>query len=212
MSEVVLEVRDVSLGIGDFFRDGISFEVREGECVALMGPSGCGKSMLAEVICGLRRECFLGGQILMAGEEIQDWPPEARRVGLVPQEVSLFPGMLVREQLSFGPKVCGWRKAAVRERVEQLGESLGLTDLLGRLPQGLSGGEAKRVALGRALALRPRLLCLDEALTGLDEQKHGEIMEVMRKVISEEKVTVLNITHARNEVKWLCDRVIEVSP
>lgn len=211
MSEALLEVSEVSLGVGDFFRDEISFEVMEGECVALMGPSGCGKSILAEVICGLRRECFLGGRILMAGEEVQGLPPEARRIGLVPQEVALFPGMLVREQLGFGPKVCGWRKAAVIERVEQLAESLGLADLLGRLPQGLSGGEAKRVALGRALALRPRLLCLDEALTGLDEQRHGEIMEVIRKVISEEKVTVLNITHAQNEVKWLCDRVIEVN-
>jgi ABC-type molybdate transport system ATPase subunit len=89
-----------------------------------------------------------------------------------------------------------------------LAVDLGLEKLLNRLPDGLSGGEARRVALGRALALKPRLLCLDEALTGLDEARHDEVLGVIRKMIEREGVTALHVTHSKTEAEAIADRVV----
>jgi len=92
--------------------------------------------------------------------------------------------------------------------VESLARDLGLEGLLSRLPEGLSGGEARRVALGRALALRPQLLCLDEALSGLDEARHDEVLGVIRKMIEREGVTALHVTHSKKEAEAIADRVV----
>jgi ABC-type sugar transport system ATPase subunit len=129
-------------------------------------------------------------------------------IGLVPQDVALFPTLTVREQLEFGPKLHRWDRDEMRDRVEGLASELGLTGLMDRLPKGLSGGEARRVALGRALALRPRLLCLDEALTGLDEARHDEVLQVIREMIDREGVTALHVTHSRKEADAIADRVV----
>jgi ABC-type sugar transport system ATPase subunit len=127
---------------------------------------------------------------------------------LVPQDVALFPSLTVREQLEFGPKLHGWKAGEIKERVKGLAVDLGLEKLLNRLPDGLSGGEARRVALGRALALKPRLLCLDEALTGLDEARHDEVLGVIRKMIEREGVTALHVTHSKTEAEAIADRVV----
>jgi ABC-type sugar transport system ATPase subunit len=127
---------------------------------------------------------------------------------LVPQDVALFPSLKVREQLEFGPRLHGWSSFEIKQRVEGLAGDLGLENLLERSPGKLSGGEARRVALGRALALRPRLLCLDEALTGLDEARHEEVLGVIRKMIEREGVTALHVTHSRKEAEAIADRVV----
>ena len=205
-----LRVENLAVRAGTFQLESFSLEVREGESVSLMGPSGCGKTTLLEVICGLRSEWVSEGRIFLAGEEITHDSVGSRGVGLVPQDVVLFPKMTVRENMEFGLKLHGWRKVKVRERVEALAESLGLVDLLGRMPLRLSGGEARRVALGRALALRPRLLCLDEALGGLDEARHEEVVAMIRRVVEQEKVTLLHVTHSRAEASALGGRICEM--
>ncbi len=207
MSEVMLILDRVTVEVGQFVLSEFSLEIAEGECVALMGPSGCGKTTLMETVCGLRSG-MTGGRILLDGVEIAGLPPGARGIGLVPQDVALFPTLTVREQLEFGPRLHGWDVGEVRERAEGLAEDLGLDELLDRVPQGLSGGEARRVALGRALALKPRLLCLDEALTGLDEERHDEVLQVIRKMIEREGVTALHVTHSKKEAEAIADRVV----
>jgi ABC-type sugar transport system ATPase subunit len=203
----MLILEKVTVKVGQFILPEFSLEIAEGECVALMGPSGCGKTTLMETICGLRSG-MSGGRILLGGGDITGFPPGARGIGLVPQDVALFPTLKVREQLEFGPRLHGWDLAGVRERVEGLASELGLENLLDRVPQGLSGGEARRVALGRALALKPRLLCLDEALTGLDEERHDEVLQVIRRMIKRERVTALHVTHSRREAEAIADRVV----
>ncbi len=205
---VLLEVDSLSVKVGKFELRDFSLTIAEGECLALMGPSGCGKTTVMEAICGLRNDAILGGRILLGGEDVSILPAGARGIGLVPQDMALFPTMNVRAQLEFGPRLHGWKRKVMAERVEGLACDLGLEDLLDRLPHGLSGGEARRVALGRALALRPRLLCLDEALSGLDEARHGEVLAVIRRVIEQEQVTALHITHSSTEAEALADRVL----
>ena len=204
----MLDIRNLCLRAGDFRLVDFNLEVATGECVALMGPSGCGKTTLLEAICGLRP--VSAGSIRLDGEDITCLVPGARGIALVPQDMALFPTMTVAEQLAFGPKLQRWPADEIRERVEALAEVLGIVPLLDRKPPGLSGGESRRVALGRALALRPRLLCLDEALTGLDEKLHGEILTVIRELIDRENVTALHVTHSSAEAAAIGDRIVQM--
>ena len=207
MSDRMLILEQVTVQAGEFVLSPFSLEVGEGECVALMGPSGCGKTTLLETVCGLR-DGPVGGRIFLGGIEVTNLPPGARGIGLVPQDVALFPSLTVREQMEFGLKLHGWKLEEIKERVKNLAGDLGLEGLLSRLPKGLSGGEARRVALGRALALRPKLLCLDEALSGLDEARHDEVLGVIRKMIEREGVTALHVTHSKKEAEAIADRVV----
>jgi ABC-type sugar transport system ATPase subunit len=204
----MLEIRQLHLRAGDFRLDDFQLEVAGGECVALMGPSGGGKTTLLETICGLRQPA--SGSIRLDGRDITRLPPGARGIGLVPQDIALFPTLSVAEQIAFGPRLHRWPAAETRERVRTLAQALDIVPLLDRSPQGLSGGEARRVALGRALALRPRLLCLDEALGGLDEALHGEILAVIRAMIRREGVSVLHVTHSSAEAAAIADRIVRI--
>jgi len=206
----MLEIDQLRVKAGEFLLEDFSLAIDEGDCVALMGPSGCGKTTVMEAVCGLRGEGVLNGRISLGEEDITFLPPGARRIGLVPQDVALFPTLTVRDQLEFGPKLHRWDRREMRDRVEGLASDLGLSNLMERLPKGLSGGEARRVALGRALALRPRLLCLDEALTGLDEARHDEVLELIREMIEREKVTALHVTHSKKEAEAIADRIVEM--
>jgi ABC-type molybdate transport system ATPase subunit len=116
----------------------------------------------------------------------------------------------VREHLAFGPRIQRWSNTAIRNRTEELAHQLGITPLLDRTPENLSGGEAKRIALGRALATHPSLLCLDEALTGLDDDTHAEILDLLKKAINDHSLTTLHITHNRSEAKELADTIIDL--
>ena len=205
-----LRLEKLAVRVGAFELRDFSLEIAEGECLSLMGPSGCGKTTVMEVICGLREAWRQAGKIYLGGEDVTNLAAGGRGVGLVPQDVVLFPTMTVREHLAFGPRLHGWKRKAMGERVESLAVGLGLEDLLERLPKGLSGGESRRVALGRALALRPRLLCLDEALSGLDEARHEDVLTMIRAMIEREKVTTLHVTHSIVEARALGDRVLEM--
>ena len=134
--------------------------------------------------------------------------PAERGLGYVPQDAVLFPTMTVREHLSFGPRLHRWPAPVIDARVTELADLLGLAPLLHRKPRGLSGGESRRVALGRALAARPRLLCLDEPLVGLDEETRAEVMDVLRAIHAAGPVTVLHVTHSRVEALELANEVL----
>lgn len=204
---MILKIHNLTVKVGDFHLDDFSLEVAEGECVALMGPSGCGKTTIVETICGLRNE-VVSGRIVLGEIDLMGVVPGGRGVGIVPQDIALFPTLTVREHLEFAPRLRGWKRKEIKRRAEELADDLGLTGLLDRLPEKLSGGEARRVALGRALAVKPKLLCLDEALTGLDERRHQEVLQVVRAMIEKEKVTTLHVTHSREEAEAIADRVV----
>ncbi|HIM67071.1 MAG TPA: ABC transporter ATP-binding protein, partial [Verrucomicrobia bacterium] len=189
----MIALENIELRQGSFELSDLSLELASGEYGVLMGRSGCGKTTLLEAVCGLRN--IAGGRIILGGRDVTQLPPAERGVGYVPQDRALFPTMLVREQLAFALVLRALGQAEIAGRVDELAELLGITGLLDRTPDKLSGGEAQRVALGRALAHSPAVLCLDEPLAALDEELHGEMCRLLERVHRETGVTILHITH-----------------
>jgi ABC-type sugar transport system ATPase subunit len=199
----VIQVQDLCIEQGDFRLENIGFTVADGKYGVLMGRSGCGKTTIIEAICGLRP--IRHGQIHLSDREVTKLRPAERNIGYVPQDIALFPGYRVRDQLAFSLVVRNAPKMQIAERVEHMAGLLGISHLLDRKPEGLSGGEAKRVALGRALVPQPEVLCLDEPLSNLDEDINAEMIELLGSTIREEAVTVLHITHSSREADRLAD-------
>ena len=201
----MIAVEGLSIRAGAFRLDGVSFSIPDGGYGVLMGKTGAGKSSILEAVCGLRP--VAGGRILLGGRDVTDLSPAERGVGYVPQDRALFRTRTVGQNLAFGPLVRGWTKERIGACVVELGRLLGLSNLLEREVDGLRGGEAQRVALGRALAARPEVLCLDEPLTALDERTRDDMIELLARVRRETKVAVLHVTHSREEATRLADRV-----
>lgn len=205
----MINVNNITIHAGDFTLSDISFEIQSGECMALMGKSGSGKTTIMEAICGLRE--VSQGTIHIDGENRTYAAPKDKMIGLVPQDNILFTTMTVREHLAYGPRLRKWKKADIKSRVEELAHSLRISNLLERKTHGLSGGEAKRVGIGRAIAAKPSLLCLDESFTGLDEEALSEVASVVKSTIQQEKICTLLITHKRAEAKFMGDVIYEVT-
>jgi ABC-type sugar transport system ATPase subunit len=205
----MIELCDVNLRAGDFTLSGISFKVETGQYAMLMGRTGRGKTTILESICGLRR--IESGKILVHGTDVTDWPPADREIGYVPQDLALFPTLTVEQHLQFALRLRRQAKAQIAARTEELADVLGITHLLRRKVQGLSGGESQRVALGRALSFRPSVLLLDEPLSALDESTRYEMQSLLRKVKETTGVTTLHVTHSSEEATALADRCINVT-
>lgn len=203
----MIAVDGLAVRAGAFAVDGLSFTVASGEYAVLMGRTGCGKTTLLEAICGLKR--VHAGRIRLRHGDVTDLPPAARGVGYVPQDLALFPTHTVRDHLGFALDVRGRAAAEIEKRVTELADMLKIGHLLDRTPRGLSGGEAQRVALGRALAFRPSVLLLDEPLSALDEETRAGMYDFLRSVQRQTGVTTLHVTHSRAEAKALADRLFQ---
>jgi molybdate/tungstate transport system ATP-binding protein len=197
----MIELLRVSMSQGAFSLSDIDMEIPAGKYGVLMGKSGCGKTTLLEAVCGLRP--VSGGRIVLAGRDVTKLAPRERGVGYVPQDLALFPTLTVRDQLAFSLVVRKDSPAQIGVRVAELAELLELEGLLDRKPNSLSGGEAQRVALGRALASRPSVLCLDEPLSALDEELHGDMCKLLAGIHQHEEVTIFHITHSPSEARRL---------
>ena len=187
------------------FRLDAAFAVPAAGVTALFGPSGSGKTTLLRCIGGLER---LGGRVVVAGETWEDGrrflPPHRRPVGYVFQEPSLLAHLSVRGNLEFGLRRAGERRLALDEVVA----FLGLEPLLGRSTERLSGGERQRVAIGRALLSQPRLLLMDEPLSGLDAEAKAEILPCLERLHQLLEIPVLYVSHDAAEVARFADRLL----
>lgn len=186
--------------------DDITLDVAEGEFVSFLGPSGCGKTTLLRLIAGLER--LDTGRIEIAGRDVSKLPISARDVGIVFQSYALFPHLTAFENVAYGLRAQRAKHEAIRARVGELLELVGLPHLHARYAAQLSGGEQQRVALARALALSPALLLLDEPLSALDAKVRsslrGELKELQRRV----GVTTIMVTHDQEEALTIADRVV----
>lgn len=196
----------VTFRSGEFCLRNVSFEIPAGGYGVLMGKTGSGKTTILEAICGLRE--IEEGTIRLDGRDVTALRPADRGIGYVPQDRALFQTMSVRRNLAFAPRVLGWSPDQINARIEELAALLRIASLLDRFPAGLSGGEAQRVALGRALAARPKILLLDEPLSALDDKTWEGMVELLEAVRRATGVTTLHVTHRREEARRLADRVL----
>ena len=204
----MIQLDSIAWRAGAFRLENVCFTVPAGRYAVLMGRTGCGKTTLLEIICGLRTP--RSGRVIIGDHEVTHEPPAARGVGYVPQDGALFPTFTVREQLGFALRLRRRPADEIAARVAQLAEELGITPLLDRLPQHLSGGERQRVALGRALAAKPKVLVLDEPLSALDEELRDDLAALLKRVQREHGITALHITHSRDEAAALADVVFRL--
>lgn len=202
----MIQLDNLAIRSGPFTLSGVNLSIAEGAYGVLMGGTGQGKTTILEAICGLRT--VTAGRVLLCGSDVTRLKPADRGVGYLPQDLGLFPNMYVRGHLEFALHVRRWPMAQVHRRVEELAQLLGIEKLLERRVQHLSGGEAQRVALGRALSFRPRILLLDEPLNALDETTRDRLCELLRQVQKQTGLTTLHITHSRSEARLLADQLI----
>ncbi|MBO9368209.1 MAG: ABC transporter ATP-binding protein [Chloroflexi bacterium] len=183
-----------------------NLEVEKGEFISFLGPSGCGKTTTLRMIAGFEQPTE--GQILLEGEDITFRPPHQRNVGMVFQSYALFPNMTVAQNIAFGLEVRKMDRAKIKERVHEVLSLIQLEDYGGRYPYQLSGGQQQRVALARALAIRPRLLLLDEPLSALDAKIRLELRQEIRRIQQALGITTIYVTHDQEEALSLSDRIV----
>lgn len=189
--------------------DGISISVRPGERLAVHGPSGCGKTTLLYAIAGLLDVHH--GVIRIGDRDVTHIPAHQRDIGLVFQDNQLFPHFDVADNVSYSLRVRGIGKRERRKVAEDWLSRFGLTGLARRRVAELSGGEAKRVALARTMAAAPRVVLLDEPLTGLDDSLHERLLGDIRDIFDSLGTTVVHVTHDRVEGAALCHRSINLA-
>ncbi|MFF4117978.1 ABC transporter ATP-binding protein [Streptomyces sp. NPDC001714] len=185
--------------------DGLDLTVRPGEFLALLGPSGCGKTTALRMLAGFEHPD--SGAVLVDGEDVTHVPAHRRDAGMVFQSYSLFPHLNAVDNVAFGLRMRKVRTSERRARAAELLELVGLGDKGERFPHQLSGGQQQRIALARALALRPRVLLLDEPLSALDAKVRLSLREEIRRLQQELGITTLFVTHDQEEALSIADRV-----
>jgi len=200
---VSVALESLQASFGPFSID-VTLAARPGEYMVILGPSGCGKSLLLGLVAGIH--AAQQGRVMLDGRDVTHMPPEQRGVGFVFQKSSLFPHLGVEDNICFGLRVRGTPQKERRSRAAELVRSLGLTLLLERPTAALSGGEAQRVAIARALAPRPSVLLLDEPLSLVDHNARQDLQDELRRIHDETGLTVLHVTHNRDEARALGQR------
>jgi sulfate transport system ATP-binding protein len=197
----------VTKRFGDFYAlDDVSIDVPDGSLVALLGPSGSGKSTLLRIVAGL--EVPDAGRVSIHEEDVTGVPPQKRGIGFVFQHYAAFKHMSVRDNVAFGLTIRREPRDAKRARVDELLEIVGLTGWADRYPSQLSGGQRQRMALARALAVRPKVLLLDEPFGALDANVRQELREWLRRLHDEVHVTTVLVTHDQEEAMTVADRIV----
>jgi len=201
----MLELQSITKRLGEMDMSDVSLTLEAGEYFALLGPTGVGKTVLIEIIAGLIRPD--GGSISWDGADITSLPPERRGFAVVYQDYALFPHLSVARNIAYGARACGSDSTEISARTARLADMLGITELLGRRPETLSGGEQQRTAIARALAAKPKLLLLDEPLSALDTNTRLRLRRELKRINAELGTAILHVTHEPEEAMALADRI-----
>ena len=201
-----LELRGLSRAYGSVRAlDGLDLALAPGELVALLGPSGCGKTTALRIVAGFERPD--AGTVRLGGADITPVAASKRDMGMVFQSYSLFPHLTAAENVAFGPRLRKVPADERRARAAELLDLVGISGLDARYPHQLSGGQQQRVALARALAVRPKVLLLDEPLSALDAKVRLQLRDEIRRVQVDLGITTLFVTHDQEEALSMADRV-----
>lgn len=201
----MISIENIKLSVPTLTIENISITINDNEYFVLLGPTGAGKSLFLDIIAGAYRPDE--GHIFLNGEDITMKAPERRNIGYVPQEYSLFNNMNVKDNITFGLRVHGLSREEAEKEVEPLIKVLELDKLLKKRPEVLSGGEKQKVAIARALAIKPKLLLLDEPLTGLDLNIKEKFTYELKRIHREYGLTTIHVTHEPSQALELADRI-----
>ena len=202
-----LVLKNISKHFGELVAvQDVDLVIEPGEFVCFLGPSGCGKTTLLRIITGFEQQT--SGDVIYDGKVINDVIPQKRDFGIVFQSYALFPNMTVHQNVAFGLKMRKMPPRLIDERVSEILKLVGLADWERHYPSQLSGGQQQRVALGRAIAIKPKVLLLDEPLSALDAKIRIRLRTVIKKLQEELGVTMIYVTHDQEEALALADRVV----
>lgn len=206
----MIKLRNINCYYGDRLTvKDINISIEKGEMISLVGPSGCGKTTLLKSICGLHES--YEGCIEIESRDVSRLPAHKRSTILVFQEYLLYPHLTVLANVGFGLKMQGIKKKDIIKRTKPLLERMGLKDLINRYPSELSGGQKQRVALARALAVKPKVLLLDEPFSNLDEQLRDDMRQFVCDLQKEMGITTVFVTHDIEEALLSSDRIVVMS-
>jgi ABC-type sugar transport system ATPase subunit len=204
----MIEIKDLSIMAGSFKLSNINISIPTGKYGVLLGKTGSGKTTLMESLCGLKK--IKSGTVIINDKDITHLRPAERGIGFVPQDGALFSTLSVYNNIVFSLKLRNWSNEDMRQRVEELSTLLKIEDLLKRSVQNLSGGEKQRVSLARAIASFPDVLCLDEPLSALDQDTHGEVCGLLKSIQQYTNTTIIHITHNPLETEMLADLTYQI--
>ncbi len=202
-----IEIDGLKAGYGEaLVLHDLALSVAAGEFIAILGSSGCGKTTLLRAIAGFQP--VQSGSIRLFGQDVAGMPPDKRGIAMVFQSYALWPHMSVLGNIGYGLRLRGMARAETRRRVEGLLDLLGLTGLIDRKVTALSGGQRQRVALGRALAVEPKLLLLDEPLSNLDAKVRLSLRYEIKALQARLGFAAIHVTHDREEAMTMADRIV----
>lgn len=205
----MIRIEDLSAEVGEFSLHEINLKIYEREYLGILGPTGSGKTVLLECIAGLHQ--LRDGEIWINGKNMTMSTPEEREVGYVPQDQALFPHLDVRGNIAFGVGLRGYLRRDIEAKIDEITGLLGISHILHRPVQTLSGGEMQRVALARALVIEPKLLLLDEPLAALDPKIKQKLWIELKKIHEQLGVTIVHVTHDFEEAFTLSDRIAVIN-
>ncbi|RDI60820.1 ABC transporter ATP-binding protein [Microvirga subterranea] len=202
-----IEVSDLQVSYGSQrVLHGVNLSVAPGEFIAILGSSGCGKTTLLRTIAGFQKAS--GGAIRLFGRDVVNTPPEKRGIAMMFQSYALWPHMTVLGNVGYGLRLRGVPRDEIRSRVASVLKMLNLSGLEERKVTNLSGGQRQRVALGRALAIEPEILLLDEPLSNLDAKVRIQVRSEIKALQKQLGFTAIQVTHDREEAMTMADRIV----
>ena len=201
-----VEIKNISRKYSDFSLKNISIEIEQGKILTLMGESGSGKTSILRIISGLDNPD--SGKVLISGRDVTEIRAGKRNVGMIFQDLALFPHMTAYDNIAYGLRSYRYKESRIEQMVSNISETLRIYSLLEKFPGNISGGEKQRVAMARSLVMEPDLLLMDEPMSSLDPGLRNDIMVEIKSISRKLDQTIIYVTHDVTEGLFLGDSIV----